>query len=484
VLLLASLPQAQNRGPISVVSQAGRRTLPTTAIGDQDFVALEDVAAFLPLTIRDDRQGGLTIGVRGKTIIASPDRPLVSVDGRVVALPAPLTRAGGRWLAPIDFVPRALGLLSDQRVEYRRASRLLLLGNVRVPRVTIRVDASATSGGAGARVNIDVAPPAQVSSVVDGDRILIQVEGDALDLAPASGTSPLVAQVRAGDQPTTVAITLTPAAGSARATTSTSDASTHVAVDITAADQPADTAAVPRPVTVPPALVAPKAGLQTVILDPGHGGDDLGVRGAGGTQEKQITLDIARRAKALLESRMGVRVVLTRDEDRAVGLDERTAIANNGKGELFVSLHMNGSPAAATTGASVFFMRLDREGDEARREAGAEALALPVLGGGMRVIETILWDLAQARHVDDSARLANLLVSALEGRVAVAAQPVQAVPLRVLAGLNMPAILIEMGYLTNPEQEKRAGTDDYRLPLVQAIYEAVNQFAADIDGPR
>ena len=132
----------------------------------------------------------------------------------------------------------------------------------------------------------------------------------------------------------------------------------------------------------------------------------------------------------------------------------------------------------------MLFMRLDREGDEARREAGAQSLALPVLGGGMRVIETIRWDLAQARHVDDSARLADLLASALEGRVAVAAQPVQAMPLRVLAGLNMPAVLVEMGYLTNPEQEKRAGTDDYRLPLAQAIYEAVNQFAAEIDGPR
>jgi N-acetylmuramoyl-L-alanine amidase len=127
-------------------------------------------------------------------------------------------------------------------------------------------------------------------------------------------------------------------------------------------------------------------------------------------------------------------------------------------------------------------MRLDREGEETRREAGAQALALPVLGGGTRVIETIRWDLAQARHVEDSGRLANLLAAALEGHVATTPQPVQAAPLRVLAGLNMPAVLFEMGYLTNAEQEKRATADDGRTELVQAIYDAVNRFALSAGG--
>jgi N-acetylmuramoyl-L-alanine amidase len=125
----------------------------------------------------------------------------------------------------------------------------------------------------------------------------------------------------------------------------------------------------------------------------------------------------------------------------------------------------------------VYFMRLDREGEETRREAGAQSSALPVLGGGTRVIETIRWDLAQARHVDDSGRLANLLAAALEGHVPMTPQPVQAAPLRVLAGLNMPAVLFEMGYLTNAEQEKRATADDGRTALVQALYDAVNRFA-------
>ena len=138
------------------------------------------------------------------------------------------------------------------------------------------------------------------------------------------------------------------------------------------------------------------------------------MKGPGGTLEKQITLDLAKRLKIVLEARMGVHVVLTRDDDRAVTLDERTATANNAKGHVFVSLHMNGSPSPARTGPAVFFMRLDREGEDTRREAGAQAQSLPVLGGGTRVIETIRWDLAQARHVEQPR--ATLLAGALAGR--------------------------------------------------------------------
>lgn len=473
-LLLAALPLAQSATPIGVVSAAGRRTLSTSVVNDQEYVALDDVSAFVPLTIREDRQGGVSIGVRGKTIVAPKDRALVSVDGRVVALPAPVIRIGGRWLVPVDFLPRALGLVAETRIEYRRGSRLLIIGSVRVPRVTTRVEAA----GGGTRVTLEVAPPAGVMTVTDPEKVVIRLDADAMDFAPAVGTSPAVTQVR-GDAPATVTIGIAASAGEVRAATSNSDTAARVVIDIASPNQaPADTSsAPPAPPAPPPVLTPPKTGVQTVILDAGHGGDDGGVHGAAGTLEKQVTLEVARRLKTVIEARMGVRVVLTREDDRAVGPDERTATANNAKGDLFVSLHMSSSPSPATTGATVYFMRLDREGEETRREAGAQAVALPVLGGGTRVVETIRWDLAQARHVEDSGRLANLLAAALEGHVPTMPQPVQAAPLRVLAGLDMPAVLFEMGYLTNADQEKRATADEGRTVLVQALYDAVNRFA-------
>ena len=467
---------AQGPAPISVVSAAGRRALPVTLVNGQEYVALDDVAAFLPLAVREDRQGGVVITLRGRSIVASRDRALVSVDGRVVALPGPLTRTGNRWLAPVDFVPRALGPLADQRVEYRRGSRLLVLGMVRVPRVTTRVE----SAGAGARVTVEIVPPAGVMTVSETDRVAIRIDADALDVAPVSGTAPAVALVRADQAVLTV--TLAPAAGDAKVTATTQDTAARVVIDIAPPGQEPEVstaAPAPAPAPPPPPLAVATPGVRTVVIDPGHGGADGGVKGAGGTLEKQVTLDVAKRLKSLLEARLGVHVVLTRDDDRAVTLDERTATANNAKGHVFVSLHMNGAPSPAQTGPAVFFMRLDREGEDTRREAGAQAQALPVLGGGTRVIETIRWDLAQARHIEESRRLAALLAGALEGREGSAPAPMQPAPLRVLAGLDMPAVLFEMGYLTNPAQEKAAANDDARAALVQAVYEAVNRFATE-----
>jgi len=190
-LLLTSLPLAQSPAPIGVVSASGRRTLSTALVNDQEYVALDDVAAFVPMTIREDRQGGVSVTVRGKTIVAPRDRALVSVDGRVVALPAPLIRMGGRWLAPVDFLPRALGLVADSRIEYRRGSRLLLIGAVRVPRVTTRVEPS----GTGTRITVEVAPPTGVMTITEADRVVVRLDADAIDFAPVTGSSPAVLKI-------------------------------------------------------------------------------------------------------------------------------------------------------------------------------------------------------------------------------------------------------------------------------------------------
>jgi N-acetylmuramoyl-L-alanine amidase len=216
--------------------------------------------------------------------------------------------------------------------------------------------------------------------------------------------------------------------------------------------------------------------LQTVVIDPGHGGDDRGTRGASGIEEKAFTLDIARRLRALLEARMGVRVVLTREDDRAVPLDARAAIANSSKADLFLSLHVNSSLAPSVAGAEVYHLKLDREGEEARREAEAEAVTLPVVAGGTRQLDVIRWDLAQARHVTESARLATLIAEELGKLVLMSPRGVQEAPLRVLEGADTPAALIEMLYVSNPDQDKSAGTEAFKAALSQALYNAVARF--------
>jgi N-acetylmuramoyl-L-alanine amidase len=207
------------------------------------------------------------------------------------------------------------------------------------------------------------------------------------------------------------------------------------------------------------------------------------VHGSKGALEKQITLAVARRLKTLVETRLGVRVVMTRDDDRAITPDERDAIANNSKADLFLSIHVNGALSPGVSGAEVYYLRLDREGEEARRNAAATELVLPAVGGGTRPIDVIRWDLAQAPHVDASASFASMLEEELRKHVSMGPRPLQQAPMRVLAGANMPAALIEIAYLTNPAQAQQAQSGDYQAVVAQGVYDAILRFRSYLEAP-
>ena len=177
-------------------------------------------------------------------------------------------------------------------------------------------------------------------------------------------------------------------------------------------------------------------------------------------------------------------VLLTRDADSDIGLDARAAIANNNKADLFLSLHVNGSPSATVSGAEAQYLQLDREGLAVREEAAREAVAIPVLGGGVRTIDIIPWELAQARHVEHSAAFAAMIAEALQSRVMMGPSPVRPLPLRLLEGLNMPAVTVEMAYLTNPDQEKLVASENYKNTVAQALLDAITRFRTHMEEQR
>ncbi|MBI4886147.1 MAG: N-acetylmuramoyl-L-alanine amidase, partial [Acidobacteria bacterium] len=483
-LLIAVLVQAQGTppaAPLTLISREGRRPLPTTVVNGQEFIALDDIASLFQVTVREDTlAGGLTVTGRGRSVVVSADRPMASVSGRVITLPAPPLRSGRRWLVPLEFLPRALAPILDTRIDLRRPSRLLLVGDVAVPRVAARIDAA----GPPTRATIEITPATPVRVTREGNRIVARIDADALDLAAPVDGAGLIGSIRAGEQPTMVAVSLDERAGAARFAPADAGGVTRIAIEVAAAaPETAAGPAAPAPPEPPaaapalPALTPARSVLATIVIDPGHGGDDVGVRGPGGTEEKQITLQVARRLRALVAMRLGIRVLLTRDDDRSMSLDDRAAAANNSKAGLFLSLHLNAAPAAAAAGAEVFHLRLDREGEDARRAAATDAAALPVLGGATRTIDVIRWDLAQARHVDHSAALGAILEDALRAaQVAMAPRPRRQAPLRVLTGVNMPAALVEMAYLTNPDQERLARGDEYQNAIAQGLADGILRF--------
>ncbi len=464
--------------PLQLLARDVQRAVPTTIVGGQEYVALEDLSPPFQLSVREEA-GGVTVTAGGRTIVLTPDQPLASIGGRLVSLPGAPIRSGRRWLVPLEFVSRALGPATGTTVDLRKASRLMVVGELRVPRVVTRTESSATQ----ARVTIDVTPAAAMSVSQESGRLVVRVDADAIDpTIPATTASPVVDSVqRVAGQPA-IAIQTGPRFASYRATTSTAEGGSRMTVDLLAqgaAMVPAPSVAAPgapspAPGTVlPPELVPPAGGLRAVAIDPGHGGADQGARGPAGTLEKDLTLDLARRLKTVLETRLGVRVVLTREDDRALGLDERAAIANNSRADLLVSLHANASLAGAARGAEIYYLAGGGSNIPGR---AADSTPVPALGGATRTIDLVLWEQAQLTHLDESAALASAVEQSLRGRVGVASRAVRRAPLRVLVGANMPAIVVETGYLTSAEEEKQLASDEYRNALIQGLVEAIVRF--------
>jgi N-acetylmuramoyl-L-alanine amidase len=223
-----------------------------------------------------------------------------------------------------------------------------------------------------------------------------------------------------------------------------------------------------------------------VVLDAGHGGDDHGAEGPTGLLEKELVLDVARRLKSRIESER-VQVVLTRDADLYVPLEERTAIANRAGADLFISIHANGASARSARGVETFFVALEASDESSRQLAERENAAFreTAVAAPEDPLLSILGDLAAAdamRESDEFARLANKEVAAIAA--AVPSRGVKQAPFVVLMGVTMPATLVEIGFITNKAEEKDLASAEYRDRLADALARAVAAFADRYDARR
>jgi hypothetical protein len=139
-LISTAAQQPSSALPYTVVSKPARQPLPVRVIGGQEMFALDDLARLFNLTVREDTAAGaITVTSGTQTIVLSPQQPLASIAGRMISLPAAPVRDGRTWYVPVDFVARALAQVATQRIELRKPSRLVLAGDIRMPRVAARV---------------------------------------------------------------------------------------------------------------------------------------------------------------------------------------------------------------------------------------------------------------------------------------------------------------------------------------------------------
>ncbi|MBP5160681.1 MAG: N-acetylmuramoyl-L-alanine amidase [Alphaproteobacteria bacterium] len=255
-------------------------------------------------------------------------------------------------------------------------------------------------------------------------------------------------------------------------------------LDITSTNAPAEQAST---VLLPIAASAPEPKVETaktkkplIVLDPGHGGKDPGAISISGRYEKVITLKMAQEVKKVLEKTGKYRVLLTRNTDKALALRERVRFAHNNRADLFISIHADSARNKNARGLSVYTISEKASDKEAAMLAERENKADIILGTDLSneapEVSSILIDLAKRDTMSKSAHFATALVNAMQSRITLVKQTHKFAGFVVLKSTNIPSVLLELGYLSNREEDKLLATESYRAKIADSIVRAVDQY--------
>ncbi|MDE2292272.1 MAG: N-acetylmuramoyl-L-alanine amidase, partial [Elusimicrobia bacterium] len=242
------------------------------------------------------------------------------------------------------------------------------------------------------------------------------------------------------------------------------------------APKPAPAAAAPPAPALPPsAAPAPRRARYKICVDAGHGGKDGGTTGRRGTLEKDVNLAAALQLARLLRKDGRFDVMLTRADDTFVKLGDRARMANEAHADLFVSLHSNANPDRAETGYEVYFLSEKASDPEAARLAEFENSVMKLETGPAEQdpATEILFHMARTEFINDAAELAGYVAKELSTHVDLPDRGVKQASFYVLRGAAEPAILVEMGFLSNERDEEKLDSDKYRQRIVAGVYKGI-----------
>ncbi len=445
---------------------------PFGTIGGREFV-VSDAARALGFTVASDAGTGvLTISGQGHQILVGPGTAQVPVDRRIIPISAPARLVAGALYAPADFFDKVLFPLAGAAGTWDAGRRVWTLIPAGPPPLLIEV--AVVHVAPSTQVVLRLSGAAKVETAMSEKGFQVRFLETRIDppFPEKRYEDPLVAAVRfAGD---TATIEFREPDLAARAYPLTSP--DRLVVEIgrrAAAPVPGSETAAPAPLAAAPQL--------TIVVDPGHGGTETGAIGLGGLQEKDTTLKIARRLAATLPKVLSCRTVLTRDTDVLLSLDDRTSIANHERADLFLSVHANSSRSASAQGSETYYLSLeasDKISQEvaSRENASNGAAPLPAGDTGNPDLDFILWDLAQSAHLKESSELAEAIQVELNAVSDTSSRGIKQAPFRVLVGARMPAVLVEVAFISNAEEEKRLRSPEFQQTLADAVARAVAGF--------
>ncbi len=217
-----------------------------------------------------------------------------------------------------------------------------------------------------------------------------------------------------------------------------------------------------------------------MVIDPGHGGHDQGTTGPKGLLEKDVVLDVALRLGKLIEDRMGAEVIYTRTDDTFIPLEGRTAMANDQKADLFLSIHANSSPVPHISGVETYFLNLPDSHDKDSADVAARENASSQKS--IFELQSLIQKITLNDKLQESREFAGRVQTSLYAFSARSFpgernRGVKKAPFVVLIGAHMPSVLAEIGFLSNPREEALLRKPEYRQKLAEALYRGVARYA-------
>ncbi|MBK9063878.1 MAG: N-acetylmuramoyl-L-alanine amidase [Acidobacteria bacterium] len=443
------------------------------------FLLVNDAVAALDGTIAwDERTRSYEVKVKGRTAVFGAESPIAVVDTKVVNLASPVRASSlGAWAEP-EFFVRVLGPLTGQALAWDKGTRTL--SAKKSDFVEVGVEPSVAELGDVTKIVLRFSQSPSYAVEATPEQVVLHFPGTRLT-APSPERvldSPRVARllVRGGE------VTIVFREKGLAANVYALGTPPRLVVDVARKAGAAPSAAPAAPVPAPAAA----KNVKTIVVDPGHGGTEEGAKGPGGSLEKDATLALARTVVETLQRR-GYRVLMTRTTDATVGLDDRAAAANAAKADVFLSIHCNASRAASAHGTEVYYLSLDASDRAAAALAESENRAAPGAASAeknaaVRDLDLILWDLAQNQHLGASARLAEIVQADFNRLLGITTRGVKQAPFRVLIGVNAPAVLVEVSFITNPDEEKKINSEEFRRQVADTLAGSLETYFRSADG--
>ncbi len=473
VLAVASIVLAQTSPQATIRTAAGDRSVTVVHQGGQTYFPVDEVLTPLGATLAPDGTG-FKVTLRNTTAVFGTDSRFGVVKEDLVEMPVAPVVVDGRPYVPWQFFQGFLRMSADSDVAWNETSHVLTINPLRRDLVTVQPSVTNVQGTS--KIVLSLSSSSEYTITRDPAAYTIRFKSVLkAPFADQTFDDPYVSKLSFQESAVIVQLKSSDVVGDAYQL----ENPFRVVLDLRKAAALAP-GALPVPAAVHP-VAAP--GIHTVVLDAGHGGKEVGAIGPKGLMEKDATLVLCRKLSDVLSSKLGLRVILTRNDDSVVPLDQRTAIANQYKADLFLSIHLNSAIVRGAHGSETYFLSLEASDEIARKAAEVENAQgkTTAPAAASADLKMILWDLAQQEYLSESSRFAQALQEEMNHATGVQNRGVKQAPFKVLVGATMPAALVEVGFISNPEEEARFESEEFQNLVVASLERAVERYKSDYE---